>query len=71
MTPDGNYIVILSQEYDNTINNANKITMYDKQGNTLYSYYHKSGIYDIAITEDGSNLYIYSADGYVYKYRNK
>lgn len=71
MTPDGNYTVILSQEYDNTINNANKITMYDKQGNTLYSYYHKSGICDIAITEDGSNLYIYSADGYVYKYRNK
>ncbi|HHW57806.1 MAG TPA: WD40 repeat domain-containing protein [Clostridia bacterium] len=71
MTLDGEYIVTLSYEYDNPLNNANKITLYDKKGNTLYTYYHKSGIYDIAITQDGTDLYLYSTDGYVYKYRNK
>lgn len=71
MTPDGKYVVILSREYSNIMNNANKLTMYDSEGNTLYTYYHKSGIYDISITDDGTNLYLYCADGYVYRYRNK
>lgn len=71
ITPDGKYTAVLSEEYSNVMNNANKITLYDSEGNALYTYYHKSGVYDISLTDDGMYLYAYSADGYVYKYRNR
>ncbi|MGB9680088.1 MAG: WD40 repeat domain-containing protein [Thermoanaerobacteraceae bacterium] len=71
ITPDGNYIAVLSQEYGNVLNNANKITLYNKKGEVLYNYYNKSGIFDFSMTNDGTNLYLYCADGYVYKYKNK
>lgn len=71
MTPDGKYAAVLSEEYNNVMNNANKIILYDGKGDALYTYYHKSGIYGISLTDDGTYLYAYSADGYVYKYRNR
>lgn len=68
---DVRYIAILSKEYENILNNANRVTLYDLKGNVLYNYYTKTGISDIAISDDGMYLYMYSCDGNVYRFKNR
>lgn len=70
ITPTGDYTAVLCKEYNNILNNANRIILYDKNGREQYNFFYKTSINDISLSDSGKYLYIYSCNGDVLRLKN-